>query len=163
MSDVGHCWQARRSKTLKKLPLSQLLYCKSSLVSALFSVAFGHRDLQILPSQTSFCRDFSKKEFIRTTHEAWKNWNNIEQTVANTDPETPRKVAQKHTKTVDDCFREGGGHFQLSSRRWWTFSASAVKLFCKLFLTNKNWKKNSLVFWYLCHQSLQTVVVRVAF
>jgi hypothetical protein len=41
------------------------------------ALAFGHRDLQTLPCHTSFCADFSKKEFIRITHEAWRNWNTI--------------------------------------------------------------------------------------
>jgi hypothetical protein len=40
-------------ETMRKL---QLLFCKSSLLSALLGVAFGHRDLQ-----TSFCGDFSEK------------------------------------------------------------------------------------------------------
>jgi hypothetical protein len=60
---------------------TQLLYCKSSLVSTLLGVAFGHCDLQTLTDQTSFSMDFSKKEFIRITHEAELN-HSIEQTVA---------------------------------------------------------------------------------
>jgi hypothetical protein len=35
----------------------------------------------------------------------------IDQTVANIDPETLRKVARNTLKRVDACFREGGGHF----------------------------------------------------
>jgi hypothetical protein len=31
---------------------------------------FGHCDLQTLPHHTSFCGDFSEKEFIQITHEA---------------------------------------------------------------------------------------------
>jgi hypothetical protein len=31
-------------------------------------IVVGHRDLQ-----TSFCEDFSKKEDIRITHQAWRN------------------------------------------------------------------------------------------
>jgi hypothetical protein len=40
-----------------------VLYFKSSFVSALLGVAFGRRDLQTLPDQTSFCGDFSKSLF----------------------------------------------------------------------------------------------------
>jgi hypothetical protein len=38
-------------------------------------VGRGHRGLQTSPRQTSFCQDFSKKGFIRITHEAWKKLN----------------------------------------------------------------------------------------
>jgi hypothetical protein len=66
----------RRTTTGRRPTLrTQLLYCKSSLVSALLGVAFGHRGLQTYPRQTSFCVDFSKKGFIPVTHEAWRNWN----------------------------------------------------------------------------------------
>jgi hypothetical protein len=37
--------------------------------------------------------------------------HNTEQTVANTDPETLRKVARNTLKRVDACLRDGG-HFQ---------------------------------------------------
>jgi hypothetical protein len=50
----------------------QLLYCKSSFVSPLLDVAFGHCDLQTLPHQTYFCGDLSKKELIQIIHEAWR-------------------------------------------------------------------------------------------
>jgi hypothetical protein len=46
--------------------------------------------------------------------------HNIEQAVANVDPETFRKAVKKYT-TKGGC---------LSLRRWWTLSTSAVKLFC---------------------------------
>jgi hypothetical protein len=38
--------------------------------------------------------------------------HNIEQTVANIDPQTLRKVARNTLKREDACLREGGGHFQ---------------------------------------------------
>jgi hypothetical protein len=38
--------------------------------------------------------------------------HNIEQTVADTDPETLHKVTQNTLKRVDTCLQEGGGHFQ---------------------------------------------------
>lgn len=38
--------------------------CKISLVHALLRVAFGHHNLRTLPQQTSFCGDFSSKEFM---------------------------------------------------------------------------------------------------
>jgi hypothetical protein len=47
----------------------------------------------------------------------------IEKTVAKTDLETHHKVTQNTLEGVDACLQEGGGH--------WTFSASAVKPFCK--------------------------------
>jgi hypothetical protein len=59
------------------LPTQQLLYCNNSLVSVLLGVGFGRRDLQTLPRQTSFLCGFLKEEFIRITHEAWRNWNTI--------------------------------------------------------------------------------------
>jgi hypothetical protein len=37
-------------------------------VERIFGRGLGHRDLQTLPRQTTFCWDFSKKEFIRLTH-----------------------------------------------------------------------------------------------
>jgi hypothetical protein len=46
---------------------------------------FGHRNLQTLHRQTCFCADLSKKEYILMTHEAWRNLNNTEDIVANTD------------------------------------------------------------------------------
>jgi hypothetical protein len=52
---------------------TQLLHCKSSLVSALLGVAFGHRDLRALLRQNTSCGDFSNKKFIRITHEAWRD------------------------------------------------------------------------------------------
>jgi hypothetical protein len=38
--------------------------------------------------------------------------NYIEQTVANSDPETHRKVARNTLKRVDACLLEGDGHYQ---------------------------------------------------
>jgi hypothetical protein len=60
------CWfeHVGRSPTLGM----QLLYCRSSLVCALFGVSSGHRSLQTSRCQTYFCWDFSKKEFTVTTH-----------------------------------------------------------------------------------------------
>jgi hypothetical protein len=52
--------------------------------------------------------------------------NSIEQTVANSDSETLWKITE-NTK-------EGGCS---SLRRWWTFSASTVKLFHQFFLKKK--------------------------
>jgi hypothetical protein len=119
-------------ETLHNVEETQLLYCKSSLVSAQLGVAFGHGDLHTLPRQTSFCGDFSKKEFIRTTHEAWRSWNNTEQTVAKIDTETLRKVARNTLKRENAFLWEGGGHFQ---HLVWSGSASSPQ-------TNKNLKKS---------------------
>jgi hypothetical protein len=56
---------------------TRLLHFKSSVVSALLGVAFGHRDLQTLPCLGSLCGDFSKKEFIGITNEVWGNLNTM--------------------------------------------------------------------------------------
>jgi hypothetical protein len=93
-------------------------------------VAFGHRELQTLPRQTSLCGDFSKKVYTINPRSLEELKHNIEQAVANIDPETLREVARNTLKRVDDCLQEGGGHFQ--------HLPSAVKLFCKFFPTNKN-------------------------
>jgi hypothetical protein len=37
--------------------------------------------------------------------------HDIKNTVANTDPETFRKVTRRTPERVDACLREGGGHF----------------------------------------------------
>jgi hypothetical protein len=68
-------------------------------VSTLLGVAFGHYDLQTLLRQTSFCGDFSEKERIPINYDARRSLlNNTEQTVANIDPETLRKVARNTLK-----------------------------------------------------------------
>jgi ketosteroid isomerase-like protein len=57
-------------------------------------------------TNTFFCGDFSKKKvYLNNPRSSEEVKHNIEQTVANTDPETLRKV-------VDACLREAGGHFQ---------------------------------------------------
>jgi hypothetical protein len=64
----GDCWfeHVGRSPRLGM----KLLYCRSSLVCALFAVSSGHRSLQTSRCQTCFCRDFSEKEFTVTTQKA---------------------------------------------------------------------------------------------
>jgi hypothetical protein len=52
--------------------VERLLYGKSYLVSALLGMTFGHCSLH-----TSFCGDFSEKEFIWIMHKAWRNWSTI--------------------------------------------------------------------------------------
>jgi hypothetical protein len=104
---------------------AQMLYCKSTFVSALLGFAFGHRDLQTSPRQDSFCGDFSKKELITITHETWRYWN----AMLNRPLQSFRNTSQSLTKHI----KIGGC---VSSRRWWKLSAAAVKLFCKFFLAN---------------------------
>jgi hypothetical protein len=106
---------------------TQPLYCKSSLVSALLGVAFGHRDLRTLIRQTSFC-GISQIVHPNNPRSLEELKHSIEQTVAIIGPETLFRVARKTLKK-GEC---------LSSKRWGTFSASVVKLFCKLLLANKN-------------------------
>jgi hypothetical protein len=55
---------------------TQLFHCNSSLLCALLGVAFDHRDLWTSSRHSSFCWDFSKKDFIRITHDAWTKWKN---------------------------------------------------------------------------------------
>jgi hypothetical protein len=50
----------------------------------------------------------------------------------------------------------------MSSRRSWTYSVSAVKLICKFFLTNKNYKTTCLVI-LISPKLTNTAVVRLAF
>jgi hypothetical protein len=59
-----------------------------------------------------FCGDFSKKVFSNNPLSLEELKHNIEQTVANIDPEKLRKVARNKLKCVDACFREVGGYFQ---------------------------------------------------
>jgi hypothetical protein len=90
---------------------TQLLYCKSSFVSAMLGVAFGHRDLQTFPRQTSFCEDFTKKNYSNTPRSLEKLKHITEQNVANSNPETLSKVPRIILTWVDTCLGEGGGHF----------------------------------------------------
>jgi hypothetical protein len=55
--------------------------------------------------------------------------HNTKQTVANSDPETFRKVAQNTLKWMDAGLRESDGHFK--------HLLSAVKLLCKVFPRTK--------------------------
>jgi hypothetical protein len=120
---AGFNTKGRRPKLRK-----QLVYCKSSLMSPLFSVAFGHLNLQTLSLQISIYGDFWKKGFILITHKALRNWSTILNRLWPI-------LAEKHlgnsrkTHYMVEC---------LSSTRYWTKSASAGKLFCKFFLTIKN-------------------------
>jgi hypothetical protein len=124
---------------------TQLLYCKSSLVRALLGVALGNCDLQTLPCQTSFCGDFWKKVFILIPHRAWRNCQHW-----------LRNTLQSRIKHAEKSGR-------LFPRRWWTFSASAVKLFCKLFLTNKTKKQLVCLIILMSPKFTNTVVARVVF
>jgi hypothetical protein len=51
-------------------------------------------------TRTYFCGNFSKKEFFLIIYDASRNWNNIEQTVANIVLETLRKVSWNTQKAV---------------------------------------------------------------
>jgi hypothetical protein len=73
----------------------------ASLVSALLGTVFGHLDIQTSPRHTSFCGDFSKKDFIRITHDAWRNLNTILNRLLPAQPETLRTVALNALKWVD--------------------------------------------------------------
>jgi hypothetical protein len=85
--DTKHaqCQTLLTRETLQKaeetLAPEQLPNCQSSLVRTLLDMTFGHRDLHTLPRYTSFCEDFSKKEFIRITHKAWRKRNTISNAV----------------------------------------------------------------------------------
>jgi hypothetical protein len=94
-------------------------------VSKLLGVAFGHSDLRTLLCQTSFSADFLKKDFIPITREAWRNRDITEQNVTSIDP-----------KTLRDLALSALGRRTFVFGNWLTFSAPAVNLFCKFFLTN---------------------------
>lgn len=65
----------------------------------MLSMASSHRNLQTSLNHTPSCGISQTEEFIWMNCEAWKNWKkNTEQTVANTDTETFRKVARLHLK-----------------------------------------------------------------
>jgi hypothetical protein len=100
---------------------------------------------------TSLCREFSIKEFIGITREAWRNWNTILNRLLRTLTQKQFEKSQKHTKK---------GRY---SRRWWAFSASAAKSFCKFFLTNKNWGQPVCVVVFMSPKLTNTVIGRVAF
>jgi hypothetical protein len=108
-------------------------------------------DHQTLHRQTSFW-GFPKGRVHSNNHRSLEEVkHNIEQTLVNSGPGTLCKVA-RNTK-------DGGWS---SSIRWWAFSASAVKLFCKFFLTNKNKKLVCLVI-LMSPTLTYTVAIWVAF
>jgi hypothetical protein len=73
---------------------------------------------------------FTSKSFA-AVREAFSN--------AYPDKELPNKTTIQQLVTIRDT-----GSVCVSLRRWWTFSASAVKLFCKFFLSNRNLKATRL-------------------
>jgi hypothetical protein len=80
--------------------------------------------------------------FILEHYFASKSFAAVREAFSNAYPD--KEVPSKTTiHRLVKKFRDTGS-VCVSSRRWWTFSASAVKLFCKFFLTNKT-KKNSFV------------------
>jgi hypothetical protein len=81
----------------------QLVVCKSSLLSALLGLAFGHRDLLTLPSHYFLLEFLKERVDSNNPRSLGELKHSKEQTVASTDPETLHKVAR---------LREGGGHFQ---------------------------------------------------
>jgi hypothetical protein len=85
---------------------------------------FRPRPPDLTPSDVFLWEFLKERDYSNNPRSLEELKHNTEQTVANTDRETLRKVAQKTLK------KDG----YLSSRRWWT---STVKLFCKLFLKNK--------------------------
>jgi hypothetical protein len=119
---------------------TQLLCCKSFVVIALLSMAFGHPGLQTSHDPTSFCGDYSKKESVRIpikpggpeTHywtDCCQHW-----------PTCSLQYYTKHTKM------DG----RLSSRRWFTFTAYAIKMLCTFpQMSYKN--SNYFVLLYWCH------------
>jgi hypothetical protein len=68
MSGVRDCWFEHHDATAHTANTTALLL--EFFGERILGAAFGHRDHQTLPS---FCGDLPKKEFIRITHEAWRN------------------------------------------------------------------------------------------
>jgi hypothetical protein len=97
---------------------TQLLCCKSFLVTSLLGVAFGHPDLQTSHDPATFCGDYSKKECVwipikpggTETH----NWTDCCQHCLT----CWLQYYTTHTK-MDGW---------LSSRWWFTFTACVIKL-----------------------------------
>jgi hypothetical protein len=78
----------RRRPTLR----TQLIYCCTALVSALWGVAFGHRDIQTLTPRCFFPSGFLDERLYSNGPRSLELLKyGIEQTIANTDPETLRK------------------------------------------------------------------------
>jgi hypothetical protein len=74
--------------------------------------------------------------FILEHYFASKSFRAVRGTFSNAYPdnEVPNMTAiHRLVKKFRDTISVG-----VSSRRWWTYSASAVKLFCEFSLTNKN-------------------------
>jgi hypothetical protein len=113
-----------RRPTLQK---QQMLFCKSSWRVHFWVWFWPPRSPDFTPP-VIFLWGFLKGRVHSNNTRSLEEQHNIEQTVDNTDPETLCKVARNTLETV----------YSLSSRKWWTLSASAVKLFCKFFLTNGN-------------------------
>jgi hypothetical protein len=122
-------------------------------VSSLLGVAFGNRDLQTLPLHISIYGLFLKERIFSNNRQSFEELKlNIEKTV--------KTLTQKHLPKSSKTHHMGE---ILSSRRYWTYSASAVKLFSKSFLTIKNKEKNSSVLLYWSSKLTNALVVRIAF
>jgi hypothetical protein len=67
-------------------------------------VAFGHCDLQTSPRQTSV-RIFQRNSLLEQTSMLGEIKHNIQQTVANTNPDTLRKVVQNTLNSVGVVFQ----------------------------------------------------------
>jgi hypothetical protein len=76
---------------------------------------------------THCCRHWTQKQWTHCCQH-WTQKHSVEHTVADTEP---RNTSWGRTKHFNN-----GGH--LSLRSWCAFLTSALKLFCKFFLTNTN-------------------------
>jgi hypothetical protein len=77
MTDVAQCWQVSDCSFDRDGATDHIVNTTALLQEFFGERIAGHRDLQTLPRQTSFCGDFSKEEFIQTTRETWRNCNTI--------------------------------------------------------------------------------------
>jgi hypothetical protein len=71
---------------LSTLQTQLLFYYKSSLVTALLGVAFGHPDLQTAHYPTYFYGNSSNKQSIRIIHEFERTETHYKKTAVSTDP-----------------------------------------------------------------------------
>jgi hypothetical protein len=70
---------------------------------ALLSMVFGHRDIRTIQHETPFCGDFSRKQFIRITHDAWRNRNTTLNTLLPTLTQKQFALSHETLKCVDAC------------------------------------------------------------
>jgi hypothetical protein len=117
-----------RSVEETKRNTTQLFYCRSSFASTSLGVTLSQWS-PYLTLPNFFPQGFLKgRAYSNNSGRSEEQRRNIYWT--DCCQHWPRNISQSHSNHTErgEC---------LSSRRWWKFSSSAVKLFCKLFLTSR--------------------------